>query len=247
MTRTATLRRPKRKVTPPAAATSPYLVDPLVDALGDQRLVLRDVPWESYVAINDAMVERPSIRMSYCDRRLTLLTESRKHGWSSRCLFALVVALAEGLGMSCEVAGSATFRKQEKSGGVEGDETFYFGEHAERMKGPQDIDLHVQPPPDLAIEIEVSHSADDAVTVWGRLGVPEVWRFDPIARECSFWKRRRNGTYAPRARSVAFPKLTPADVLEQMQQADQLTYGAWNTQLRRWVRKEIVPRSQASG
>jgi Uma2 family endonuclease len=105
----------------------------------------------------------------------------------------------------------------------------------------------VQPPPDLALEIEVSHSADDAVIVWGRLGVPEVWRFDPIARECSFWKRRRNGTYARRERSVAFPMLTPADVLEQMQKADELTYGIWNTQLRRWVRKVIVPRSRAGG
>ncbi len=93
----------------------------------------------------------------------------------------LVVALADGLE---DVLGRRRFRDiptAAKKGGVEGDKTFYFGEHAEKMKGPQDIDLDVQPPPDLAIEVEVSHSADDAVIVWGRLGVPEVWRFDPIA------------------------------------------------------------------
>ena len=119
--------------------------------------------------------------MVYCDGRLTLLTLSRKHGFNSRCLFLFVLALAEGLRVPCEIAGSATFRKPRKKGGVEGDETFYFGPHAEIMKGGKDIDLDTQPPPDLAIEIEVSHSADDAVTVWGRLGVPEIWRFDPVA------------------------------------------------------------------
>ncbi len=73
-----------------------------------------------------------------------------------------------------------------RNGGVEGDKTFYFGEHARTMKGPKDIDLDVQPPPDLAIEVEVTHSADDAVIGWGRLGVPEVWRFDPIALRMLF-------------------------------------------------------------
>jgi Uma2 family endonuclease len=244
MTRIATLRRPKRKVAVPVAATSSYLVHAMVDALGDQRFVIPELPWESYIAINDAIVGRPRVKMCYCDGRLTLLTESRKHGWYSRCLNHLVVALADGLEMNWELAGSATFRKEKKSVGVEGDETFYFGEHAEIMKGPKDIDLSSQPPPDLAVEVEVSHSADDSVVVWGRLGVPEVWRFDPTARECSFWKRRRNGSYASIDRSLAFPMLTTQDVIDQIQLAEELGAKDWFKQLRRWVRKVIVPRSE---
>ena len=67
----------------------------------------------------------------------------------------------------------------------------------------------------------MSHSADDAVIVWGRLGVAEVWRFDPIAMECSFWSRRSDGTYDRIERSMAFPTLAPEDVIEQMRLADE--------------------------
>ena len=234
--------RPRRKPavsTAPAGAATPELV-------GDRSFVLEDIKWEGYIAISDA-VERSNLRMIYCDGRLTFVTESRKHGWSAECLGYLVVALAQGLAMPWEAAASATFRREEKRGGVEGDKTFYFGEHAERMKGPQDIDLDVQPPPDLAIEVEVSHSADDAMIVWGRLRVPEVWRFDPIAMKCSSWSRRRNGTYARRDTSVAFPMLTPADVLEQIRLAGELGMAAWHARLGRWVKKVIVPRSRGGG
>jgi Uma2 family endonuclease len=205
------------------------------------------VTWEGYVAINDAVVDPPNLRMIYCDGRLTLLTESRKHGWYGERLSQLVVALAEGLEMAWEDAASATYRRQEKKGGVEGEKTFYFGEHAELMSGAQDIDLDVQPPPDLAIEVEVSHPADDAVIVWGRLGVPEVWRFDPVAKEFGFWRRRKNGTYARAKRSRIFPMLTPRDILDQMRLADQMGAGKWHARLARWVREEIVPRQHGGG
>jgi Uma2 family endonuclease len=209
---------------------------------GDQQMVLRGITWEAYVALNDSLEEGRNPRMTYCDGRLTLLTVSRKHDWFATRLGELARTLAQVLGIPWEDAGSATYRREEKKSGVEGDQTFYFGEHAELMTGSQNIDLTVQPPPDLAVEVEVTHSADDAVIVWGRLGVPEVWRFDPIAEECSFWVRREDGTYAPSAQSIAFPMLTPKDVVEQMRLADRLGAGRWNAQLAAWVRDVIKPR-----
>jgi Uma2 family endonuclease len=115
------------------------------------------------------------------------------------------------------------------------------------MKGSRDIDLNVQPPPDLAIEVEVSHSAEDAVITWGRLGVAEVWRFDPIVMECSFWSRRVDGTYERIERSLAFPMLSPDDVVAQMRLADELGFGEWHSRLVRWVRRVIVPRKRKGG
>ena len=64
--------------------------------------------------------------MFFCDGRLTVLTESRKHGWYGERLGQLVVALATGLKVLIEDAASATFRRRAKKGGVEGDKTFYF-------------------------------------------------------------------------------------------------------------------------
>jgi Uma2 family endonuclease len=185
--------------------------------------------------------------MFYCDGRLTLLTESRKHGWHGERLGQLVVELAAALKVPWEDAGSATFRRRAKKGGVEGDRTFYLRANAAKMKGSKDIDLNVQPPPDLAIEVELSHSAEDAVVVWGRLGVPEVWRFDPIAMECSFWSRGPDDTYDQIEHSLAFPMLTAADVIEKMQLADELGAGEWHSGLGRWVCKVILPRKRKGG
>jgi Uma2 family endonuclease len=240
MPATTTIRRPRRKVAAPAAAIAPVLVD----ALGDQRLLIDNLDWSAYVGINDAIVERPNLKMVYCDRRLTLVSKGLRHNRYASRLGCLVNALAAALKMRWEIAASATFRKPEKRVGVEGDGTFYFGPHADIMKGPKDIDLDTQPPPDLAIEVEVSRSADDAVIVWGRLGVPEVWRFDPIAWECSFRGRHRNATYGHREMSLAFPTLKPDDVIEQMRLADELGTGEWYARLPRWVRKVIVPRKR---
>jgi Uma2 family endonuclease len=236
-------RRTGRKAAAPDALAAPLLLD----ALGDRRIVIPELSWEEYVAINDAIVERPNIRMIYCDGRLTLLTVSRKHGWFGECLSQLVDELARVLKVPIEDAASATFRRRAMKGGVEGDKTFYFRENAAKMKGSKDIDLNVQPPPDLAIEVEVSHSANDAVITWGRLGVSEVWRFDPIAMECSFWSRRSDGIYDRIERGLAFWMLTPNDVIEQMRPADQLGLGEWYDGLGRWVRKVIVPRKRKGG
>jgi Uma2 family endonuclease len=196
------------------------------------------------VSIDDAVVDPPNLRMIYCDGRLTLLTESRKHGWYGERLGQLVIALAEGLKIPWEDAATATYRKKAKKGGVQGNKTFYLADHAKLMRGSKNIDLKTQPPPDLAIEVEVSHSADDAVVVWGRLGVPEVWRFDPIAGEFGFWLRRSDGTYAAEERGLASPMLTAADILEQMKRADRVGADIWHVGLGAWVRKVILPRER---
>ena len=240
---TSTPRRRVRKAAAPDAAAPPRLLDPL----GDQRFVLENVSWEEYLAIHNAIAKSAGLKTVYCDGRLTLLTESRKHGWSGERLGQLVIELARGHKMKWEDVGTATFRRRAKKGGVEGDKTFYFGENAAKLKGSKNIDLNSQPPPDLAIEIEVTNSADEAMIVWGRLCVPEVWCLDPIAMECSFWARQRDGTYDEIDQSLAFPMLKPEDVIEQLRLADELGADEWFDGLGRWIRKVILPRKRKGG
>ncbi len=209
---------------------------------GESTMVIEGVSWDAYVALNDSIGERRNPRMIYCEGRLTLVTRSRRHEWYGERLSQMVVALADGLDIPWEDAGGTTYRRAKKKSGAEGDKTFYFAAHAELMRGSLNVNLEVQPPPDLAIEVEVSHSADDAMRVWGRLRVPEVWRYDPIAEEFGFWLRRQSGTYKQSKRGLAFPILAPQDVVGQMRLADQLGAGAWHKRLPAWVRETIVPR-----
>jgi Uma2 family endonuclease len=208
----------------------------------EQRLVLHRIKWAQYVTIGDALPDWPSLRMIFIDGRLTFLTTSRRHDWYSKCFGYFVAAVASGCEIVWETAGRATLRREDLDSGVEGDDTFYFGENAERMRGPQDIDLTTQPPPDLAIEIEVTHPADDAMLVYGRLGVPEVWRIDVKRGIVSFWLRRDDGTYASADRSAALPLLEPGDIIKQLRLAEELGISGWLDQLNDWVRDVLLPR-----
>jgi Uma2 family endonuclease len=224
----------------------PTLGPPDPEASG-QQLTLYRVGWEQYVTINDALEERPGLRMIFCDGTLTFLKPSRRHEWLAGRLSDLTVAVASGLGILWEDAGRSTFRRGDLKVGVEGDKTFYFARHAEVMKGPRDIDLTVQPPPDLAIEVEVRRATDQAATVWGRLGVPEVWRFGPDAMQLDFGLLGEDGSYALSDRSRVFPTLAAEDVVNQVRLAARIGTTAWYRQLDDWVRKDVWPRRGGGG
>jgi Uma2 family endonuclease len=211
----------------------------------EQRFEMGRVTWDAYLKISDALEDQPGLRLIYCDGRLSFAGKSRRHDWFAERLAELVNALARGLRIPWEDAGQATYRREKTDAGLEGDKTFYFGEHAVLMRGPKDIDLEAQPPPDLAIEVEVSHSSDMALIAWGRLGVPEVWRFQPKSSQFAICVLQGDGSYSRSERSLVFPALSSADVLEQLARANLLGADRWNEQLKAWVRDVIRPRLTA--
>jgi Uma2 family endonuclease len=205
-------------------------------------LILNGIGWKQYEKVLEAFPEQAGLRITYLDGRLTLLSPSYRHDRAETRLDYLVAAVANAIGIEWEPSGHTTYRRERDEGGVEGDCTFYFGEHAVLMRGAQEVDLTSQAPPDLAIEVEATHSADDSVSVWGRLRVPEVWRFDTRRWTLTFGMRQPDGTYAPVTRSQALSPLEPNDVLTQLTLAEQLGTSRWYAQLDHWVRTEILPR-----
>lgn len=208
----------------------------------EQRFVMGGIRWDAYVAISNALDENGHVRLVYHDGSLILMGKSRRHEWLSDCLGYLVIGIATHLGIPCEPAGEATYRRREKEAGLEGDRTFHLGANAERMRGGDNYDFDADPPPDLAIEVEVSHSADDAVEAWGRMGVPEIWRFHAATGTCSIWKRRDDGSYDQIDQSMLLPTLTPDDVAELIGQARSWGTVAWLAGLPGWIDRVIRPR-----
>jgi Uma2 family endonuclease len=210
----------------------------------EQRLDLFGIEWDRYVTINDAFPKRRGLRMLYLDGRLTFLTLSRRHDWQVEYLDKILIAVAVGCEIDMEFAGSSTLRAEDLKAGVEGDRTYYFGPHAEIMRGPVNIDLSVQPPPDLAIEVELSHSANQVMAICARLGVPEVWRLDPKRGTLGFWVQGEDGTYRPATNSRNLPLLKSEDVSAQLKLVEETgSFNRWYSQLNEWVRTTIVPRA----
>jgi len=137
---------------------------------GEAQIVLRRVSWDLYMKSGDLIGEGGPRRIIFCDGELTISVTSRKHNWYAERLGQMIVALASALRIPWEDAGRATFRCKALNAGLEGVKTYYLAEHAETMIGPRNIDLDVQPPPDLAIEVEASHLVASALTALGSTG-----------------------------------------------------------------------------
>lgn len=102
--------------------------------------------------------------------------------------------------------------------------------------------------PDLAIEIVVSHSPENALRAGEILRIPEMWVLDLPRHQLTFHhlaaRGKHQGVYRPRPQSLAFPVLTSAAVLERLDDPET-DDAAFHENCRAWARQVLVPRVQA--
>jgi Uma2 family endonuclease len=117
-----------------------------------------------------------------------------------------VDVVVQVLDLRVDSLGSSTFRREDIARGFEPDSCFYVT-NAHRVRGKKRIDLTVDPPPDLVIEIDIASSSIPKAPIFARIGVPEVWRFD--GKSLRMWKLE-DEDYVAIDRSLSFPILTSA-------------------------------------
>jgi Uma2 family endonuclease len=205
---------------------------------GEHRFLLRGVGWEGYEALL-GMVGDANIRITYDRGDAELMSPLIHHEHSKKMIVRLIEALTEEMNLPCEGAGATTFRKPLLDRGLEPDECYYLA-HATLMFGRRTLDLSVDPPPDLALEIAITKSALDRMGIYAALAIPEVWRFDgeTLAIECL----QADGSYQSVAVSPQLPLLTPTEVIRWVELGQKVGQTAAIRRFRAWVRKKCNPR-----
>jgi Uma2 family endonuclease len=200
---------------------------------GSDRVVLRNVPWEVYSFLrgDDA---NGHIRMSYFKGTLELMSPRYRHERSTSRLGQLVMTIAEVMDIPCTESRSTTFRREEEEAGKEADTSFYIA-NEERIRDKDEIDLAIDPPPDLAIEVDDLGDSRTKLPIYAALRVPEVWRCDAKASVVWFGRLQVDGTYASLDRSECLPMLTPDRVLEALALCRGLPESRWRRVLREWI------------
>ena len=117
----------------------------LVKSPTEQRVLLRNVSWETYERLVAEREERPVPRFFYDRGVLEIASPSKGHESVSRVVALLVEELAVELDVDVESAGSTTFKRENITRGFEPDECFYF-QNIERVRGEEDIDLDAGAP-----------------------------------------------------------------------------------------------------
>jgi Uma2 family endonuclease len=203
-----------------------------------QSMVLEDVDWRTYLRLSRIFDEQPGVRLNFNRGRLEIMAAlTLEHEDDARFLGRLVEVLTEELEMPIRAGKSTTMRRQFLQKGLEPDECFWIA-NAARMQGRRRVDLRIDPPPDLAIEVVVTHGTVDRLDIYAGLRVPEVWRLKKSVLK--FQVLGEAGEYSEAKHSSSFPLLTPADLLVFLRQARQAAnQNVVVQEFRRWVRKHL--------
>jgi Uma2 family endonuclease len=207
-------------------------------APGELRFVLPGIGWEGYEKLLEILGDRP-IRVTYDRGNVELMLPLFEHEEGSSLLAQMIVVLTDELGIPRKSARSTTLRLEALDRGLKADESYYLHDLG-RLHDRKRIDLTVDPPPDLAIEIEITRSVLDRLGIYGALGVPEIWRFN--GRELRVLLRQEDGRYRESERSLAFPTIPMAELARFLIEEDSRDETPWNRRFRAWVREVVVPR-----
>jgi Uma2 family endonuclease len=217
--------------------TSPDIPSPSETAPAG--ILFERVSWDDYEAMLRIVGKRP-IRVTYDRGRMEIMSPLWKHGSVSYLLGRLVDVLTEELDVPVEAADPVTFSRHDLEKGAEPDKCHYLGDHAALVRGKQRLEMGVDPPPDLVIEADVTHSSLDRLGIYAALGVREVWRFD--RQTLQFFHLQADGSLQPRDTSLNFPGLPLTVVAQFLEQASDADKTAWIRTFRVYVRDTLAPR-----
>jgi len=209
-------------------------LDRLIVPPGHQ-LQLRDVSWAELEQIVEELSDRAA-RISYSDGFLEVMTPLPAHEDAKNIISNLVEALLEECDREFRNLGSTTFKNEAMLQAVEADECFYIQNEA-AIRGKERVDLAVDPPPDLALEIDITNRT--RLNNYEQLGIPELWRYDGTTLEIYVLIDRRH-TRAEQSRQFPdFPTIAPA-IPEYLERSKQQGRNATMRQFRRWVAQQLA-------
>lgn len=207
----------------------------------DHAVTLVDLNWDNFETFVAIKGERGRPRLIYNQGRLTLVSPSQSHEEGIDLIDILIKEVCVGLRIPYKAIRQTLLRRQDLDRGVEGDGTYYIA-NAPVIRHVKEVDLNINPPPDLAVEVEVSHPATEALAVWQHFGVPEVWVYNGRKGSLSIRLLNEDGQYVESEVSRAFPFLKGREILEWITQEADESQTDWQIRLREWVRDDLSRR-----
>lgn len=200
-------------------------------------VVLDGVSWETYERLLAEHGESGGAHFTYDRGRLEIMVLSAAHEAFKHALEVLVEIFAEELNIDVRGFGSTTFRRADLERGFEPDACFYIRQEP-YVRGKREIHLTVDPPPDLVIEIDISHSSLNKLPLFAALGIPEVWHHDGTKVTIVTLEA---GAYREVAESAALPGVTGEVLSRFVETNTQLQPTLWRRSVRDWARNCLTP------
>ncbi len=202
----------------------------------EQRIILENISWNLYEQLLAEHGDSVGTRFTYDNGDLEIMVVSAEHERFNRTLALLVDLIAAELDINVDRVGSNTFKRADLLKGFEPDSCFYTQHHA-HVKGKKRLDLSVDPPPDLVIEVDVTSPSLPRFPIFAGVGVPEVWRYDG---ERVWFFKLEGEKYAEVEHSPALPPLTSDVATRFLKENEEMDSTDWLRRVRGWARQTSV-------
>ncbi len=185
-------------------------------AIGEQRVVLRSLTWDKYLQILNALPQSRGSRLTYDDGILEITVPLELHEFLGRSIERFIWTLVELMGLKIKTMGSTTMNYPNLKKGAEPDNAYYI-QNQPLVKG-RNVDFSQDHPPDLVIEVDITHTDIAKNQFYSKLGVPEFWRFNG-----KIWRiyQLQEQVYVEVELSPTFPKVPKERLYLFLEQAKE--------------------------
>jgi Uma2 family endonuclease len=207
-----------------------------VRPLAENRVILNNISWDTFERLLADIGDRRKTLFHYINGTLEIMSPLSLHEGSNRFIEALLGVFTDELEIDMRRLGSLLMKIPELKLGAEPDSCYYI-QNEPIIRGKEVIIVGQDPAPDLVLEVDITNPSDRRLPIYALLAVPEVWRYDGYSLE---FLALDNGAYQPIEKSLSFPDLPDAIIVEYVQK--RLTLGESGTlrEFRKWVRENVV-------
>ncbi len=198
----------------------------------EEHLFLQGVSYPTYDALVTEVGDHRSLRFTFHRSELEIMSPSHDHERTKTLFGRMIEVITEELNLPVLSCGSTTFKDALREAGLEADESYYI-QHEAEVRGRK-LKLGEDPPPDLAIEINVTTSALDRLAIYAVLGFPEIWQH--VNGEVVIHLLQATGEYKVAAKSAALPTVPVKKLVEQLERCYETDETTWIRAFRQWVR-----------
>jgi Uma2 family endonuclease len=199
----------------------------------ETRIIIPKISWEIFEALGNSNCA--STRFAYDQGVLEIMSPSNDHEAFHKLLGQMVEALTYELNIPRRSTGATTLKDQMEKRGVEPDESYYLAS-LNVVGGKRNLDLSTDPPPDLAIDVDIFHSSLDKLRLYASIGVPELWLYD--GETIRVHLLQKDGSYFRQDASAVFPFLDLRAIERFIERYDYCDENTWLRSFRDWVREQ---------
>lgn len=146
------------------------------NTLAEQRVLFYDISWQGYEQILVALGESRSARLTYDRGTLEITMPLEEHESATRLIELFIRILVEEFALKIKTMGSTTLNRPDLERSAEPDNCYYI--QNQPLVAGKKVDLNTDPPPDLIVEVDITHTNINKLNLYASMGVPEFWRYN---------------------------------------------------------------------